>query len=73
MCIRDMKIKRVYTREVPVWKCNQSMCGYIFHIEGFALNGFYLSWGNKDAIPYCPRCGNKNCSVIETFPEFSDE
>ena len=60
-----MIIDRVFKDDIPVWVCYS--CEYMFHIEGFAKNGFHLSWGNKEAIPYCPACGKKDCAVLDKF------
>ena len=68
-----MKVDRVYTEEVPIWRCKGTLCGFMFHIEGFALTNHSMSWGNSESIPYCPRCGYTNCELMESFPEFSDE
>lgn len=64
-----MKIDRVYTENVPVWKCLNNECKTNFAIELANINWGFQYWRNDDSMPYCPVCGYKNCKIITTFTD----
>jgi hypothetical protein len=67
-----MKVERIYTEDVPIWKCNTHNCGVYFHLEMFTgISAF--EYDNSVKPPFCPCCGYKNCDLATALPEFSDE
>ena len=67
-----MKIDRVYTENVPVWKCYNRECGINFAIELANINWGFRYWDHNQ-IPFCPVCGYKNCKLISTFDDNNND
>ena len=68
-----MKIDRIYTENVPVWKCLNKDCNTNFAIELANINWGFKHWDSIGEIPYCPVCGYKNSKQIITFDDEKED